>query len=384
MGWGEDVGVCPPIIPGRERGDKKVERILDTVFKARVPVILWGPPGVGKTAIVGHIASRMRAELLCPHVRAPEDLALPVLEGGSVSIRPIAEFRRAVELGEQGRPAIIFVDELSTLPPAVQAAILRFLDSGRVGEYQIPHSVWRVAAGNPPEQAAGGWDLAAPTANRLLHLEFRLDPMKWAAEFPTYWGAAPVIPDIPSDIWARARALVSAFIRARPALLLQVPREESQRGRAWPSPRSWDMASRVLAAAELEGLPSDGVLELVSGAVGEGAALEFLNWLRALDLPDPEEILSGPERFQLPERGDKAFAVLAAVVAAAVSNLTPERWVAAWRVLARAADQGAPDVAAAAARGLAAARRPGFPRPVEEMKRFIPLLQEAGLLQAEG
>ena len=108
--------------------------------------------------------------------------------------------------------------------------------------------------------------------------------------------------------------------------------------------------------------------------------MEFLAWRRDLDLPDPEEVLEHPDRFRVPGRGDQAFAVLTAVVSAAVGNLTKDRWLAAWTVLARAAEQGAKDIAAAAAKALAAARKPNLPLPQKELREFIPLLQKGGLM----
>jgi hypothetical protein len=103
-----------------------------------------------------------------------------------------------------------------------------------------------------------------------------------------------------------------------------------------------------------------------------------------LDLPDPEEVLAHPEYFQVPARGDRAFAVLTAVVSAAVSNLTRERWLAAWTVLSHSAEQGAKDIAAVSAKALVAARKPGLPLPTKELREFLPLLQSAGLLGTEN
>jgi len=138
------------------------------------------------------------------------------------------------------------------------------------------------------------------------------------------------------------------------------------------------MSARLLAASARAGEDVQAIL--VGGCVGEGPALEFLSWRRNLDLPDPEDILRDPDAFMVPERGDQAFAVLTAVVTAAVGNLTSERWMAAWTVLARAADQGAKDIAAASAKALAQARKPGLPLPQKELREFIPLLQKGGLM----
>jgi hypothetical protein len=98
-----------------------------------------------------------------------------------------------------------------------------------------------------------------------------------------------------------------------------------------------------------------------------------------MDLPDPEQVLADPASFRLPERGDRAYAALAAVAAAVAANPTPERWTAGWQVLGLAADV-APDVAAVAARTLARCRPPDIKDMPPEIRLFIPVLRDAGLL----
>ncbi len=353
---------------------------LKAAVRAGTPVLVWGPPGVGKTATVQAVAGELGLplEVVIASIREPSDfLGLPVIQDGRVHFAPPAWAKRLAEAGR----GILFLDEVSTAPPAVQAALLRVVLDRVVGDLALPEEVTVVAAANPPEQAAGGWDLSAPLANRFTHLEYRLDAADWAANFPTYWGSPPVLPGVPETVWVKARSLVAAFIRHRPQLLLQVPRDEAEAGRAWPSPRSWDHGSRNLAAAWASGAGREVQMGLLCGAVGEGPGLEFFSWCRDLDLPDPEEVLRDPGSFQLPGRGDQAYAVLSAVVAAAAARLTKERWMAAWLVLARAAQQGGKDVAAAAAKVLAQARRPDLPVP-EAVKEFIPVLRKAGMLGA--
>jgi hypothetical protein len=321
-------------------------------------------------------------------IREPSDfLGLPVVRDGRVEYHPPAWVE---ELASGG---ILFFDEISTAPPAVQAALLRVILERRVGEYQLPDTVWVVAAANPPDQAAGGWDLAPPLANRFIHMQWRHDAMRWAEDFPSYFATrAPagaestVRPGVDAAAWAQARALVAAFIRARPNLLFQMPDNAEQSGRAWPSPRTWDFASRVLAVTltDTGGKVESAVIdaaEAIVGCVGDGPGGEFITWAKTIDLPDPEELLANPARFKLPERGDLTYAVLAAVATAVVSKCTTERWAAAWEIMGVAAEQGAADIAAAAARQLARLRRenPGLPLP-PQVSKFVPILKEAGLL----
>ena len=356
-------------------------KALALALQARTPVLAWGPPGTGKTSVISALAGSLGlpCECVIASVREPADFGgLPIVRDEGVSLHAPAWARRLYQAGQ----GILFLDEISTAPPAVQAALLRVVLDRVVGDLALPAAVAVVAAANPPEQAAGGWDLSPPLANRFCHLDWALNTGAWVdgmlSGFP-----APAVTRLPED-WEKeipaARALVAAFIRHRPHLLLQMPESEEQAGRAWPSPRSWDMASRLLAACDAADAGEDVTATLISGCVGDGPGMEFLAWRRALDLPDPEWVLAHPEKFQVPERGDQAFAVLSAVVTAAVGNLTKDRWLACWRVLAAAADQGAKDIAAASAKALAAARKPNLPLPTKELQGFIPLLKAGGLM----
>jgi hypothetical protein len=138
------------------------------------------------------------------------------------------------------------------------------------------------------------------------------------------------------------------------------------------------MAARLLAA--VEGSGSDELVRslLVRGAVGPGAGVEFLSWLIESDLPDPEAVLANPDGFELPARGDRAYASLLSIAAAVAADSTPERWAAGWVVFGKAAES-VPDVAAVAARTLVRCRPPGAPVP-RQVEAFAPLLHEAGLL----
>jgi hypothetical protein len=272
----------------------------------------------------------------------------------------------------------------------VQAALLRVVLERAVGDLTLPDQVAVVAAANPPEQAADGWDLSAPLANRLCHLTWHTDPRAVADGLAGGW-SAPVVPLLP-DGWQTeellARGLVAAFLHVRPGLACAPPAEAASAGRGWPSPRTWEMAARLMAAAGAAGTSDEARSALIRGAVGEGAGVEFLAWLSEMDLPDPEVVLADPTSFRLPERGDRAYAALAAIAAAVAADPTPDRWAAGWQVLGLAATgnmsgdpaAGAPDVAAVAARVLARCRPQDVTTLPEEIKLFMPVLKDAGLL----
>ena len=360
-----------------------VAEALSVSVQAGVPVLLWGSPGTGKTSIVRALGESLRwpTEVVIGSIREPADFAgLPVVIDGSVQMAPPLWARR-LAAADHG---LLFLDELTTAPPAVQAAMLRVVLERVVGDLTLPEGVRVVAAANPPEEAADGWQLSPPLANRLVHLDWPVDAKSVsrgiALGFPR-----PTLFDgrTPSDAQAvAARAAVGGFLEVRPALVLDVPTVAEQAGRGWPSPRSWEAVARLVATCDAVGASEDARTLLVLGAVGDGAGIEFLSWFANMDLPDPEVVLADPDGFELPERSDRAFAVLSAVAAVAVSRGDAESWSAAWRVVERVADQ-APDVAALAARSLASARPEGAMLPAGLLK-MAPVLRAAGLIRGDG
>jgi hypothetical protein len=310
-------------------------------------------------------------------LREPSDFGgLPIVVDGGVKFAPPSW---ALRLAEKGT-GILFLDEISTAPPAVQAALLRVVLERVVGDLVLPDGISVVAAANPPELAADGWDLAAPLANRFCHLPWEVATNDIVEGFAGGF-TTPVAPALP-DGWQarinRSKALVAGFLAVRPSLVTDPPTERSTAGRAWPSPRTWEMVAILSAAAEVAEASSEVTAMLVRGAVGDGPGTEYLAWAAELDLPDPEAVLADPDSFVLPERGDRAYAVLTSVAAAVAADPTPERWATGWRVMA-IAGESAPDVAAMSARILARCRPEGAAAPAEA-RIFVPLLRDAGLM----
>jgi hypothetical protein len=346
---------------------------------AGVPVLLWGSPGTGKTSVVRALGESLGwpVEVVVGSIREPTDFAgLPFVVDGDVRLAPPAWARRLFAAGH----GVLFLDELTTAPPAVQAAMLRIVLERVVGDLALPAGVRVVAAANPPEQAADGWELSPPLANRLVHLDWPVDAAAIADGLAVGFPPPPVGdhtgPD-PARL-ATARATVAAFLKVRPALVLQVPTSSAQAGRGWPSPRSWETVATLLGMCDTAGADEDVRAMLISGTVGEGAGIEFLSWQANADLPDPEAVLADPDSFELPERSDRAFAVLTAVASVAIAHGDKESWTAAWRVLAKATS-AAPDVATLVAQSLAAARPAGAALPAEVLQ-LTPVLRAAGLL----
>lgn len=356
------------------RPDEQLEA-LTLAVAADLPVLLWGEPGIGKTAALTQLADTLDLPLttVIASVHEPSDFSgLPVV-GDDPAVRgvPMAPPQWAVELVRAGK-GLLFLDELSTATPAVQAALLRVVLERKVGALQLPPGVRIVAAANPRASAADGWELSPPLANRFVHLYWVHDPDVVVRGLGGVWPRAR-LPRLAQerlpDAVAYARRAVCGFLRARPTLIHRLPSTETRRGGAWPSPRSWEAALTLLAFGTAAGVSREVLALLVRGAVGDGPGLELLAHLDRMDLPDPESLLSDPPCAELPERGDLRQAALEAVVAAVGARPERDRWEAAWKVLARALETGAPDLLVAPATALAGLRRDDWevPETVERL-----------------
>ncbi|QNS03400.1 AAA family ATPase [Streptomyces xanthii] len=366
------------------RPDEQLEA-LTLAVAADLPVLLWGEPGIGKTAALNQLADSLGLPLttVIASVHEPSDFSgLPIVgEDPAVQGVPMAPPQWAVELVAAGR-GLLFLDELSTATPAVQAALLRVVLERRVGSLQLPPGVRIVAAANPRASAADGWELSPPLANRFVHLYWVHDRDVVVRGLGGVWPRATLPsldPDRLADAVALARRAVCGFLEARPTLIHRLPNSETRRGGAWPSPRSWEAALTLLAFGTAAGVSREVLALLVRGAVGDGPGLELLAHLDRMDLPNPEDLLAQPPRAELPERGDLRQAALEAVVAAVGARPEQARWDAAWTVLVRALETGAPDLLVAPATALAGLRRDTWevPAAMERLADVIGIARTA-------
>jgi len=364
------------------------EHVLQAVgicVSARIPVLLWGNPGEGKTAVIESAAEQgWHVESLIVSHYEPSDFAgLPVVTGdGAVELAPPGWAKR---LAAAEGPAIAFFDEFSTAAPALQAAALRPLTHYQVGALTLPETVSFVAAANSADVAAAGWELAAPTANRFVHLDWSL-PLEVYGEclVTGAWPTLPVHDAVPDLERRRAAELVrvAGFLRARESQLSAIPRSADARGRAFPTPRTWDYAARLLAFAAAVGAPNEVRRLLATGCVGEATAHEYLAWVSALDLPDPEVLLADVEGADFSGlRADRVYVTLQSVLGAVVRRPTAERWAGAVRLCAAAARAVGVDPAVPVVRALVRdGVRPTGARVPAEISVFAAALSLAGLL----
>lgn len=321
-------------------------------IRARVPMFVWGPPGVGKTFSIESLVREegMRMYTLIGSTCDPTDInGMPVMIESGVRAdtgRPRFELGFAGrtwidDLNNAPRGGLLFFDEYTNTPPDVRAALLRGLQSGIFGDSRLNlDRVGIIAAGNPPDQAANGQELDPPTANRFTHLRYPVGPeaaREWSEQFTHYWGSPPVVrfmdKAVSQESMLRARSAVAGFVRRKPEYWHQMPTESGKRSEAWASPRSWEAVSRYVGVVLDDQRDYTDAYPLMAGSVGEGLAGEFLTYIRESSLPDPEEVLADAKNYAPSGRVDVDFSVLMSVAGAVAANLTPDRYLRGWQVI---------------------------------------------------
>jgi hypothetical protein len=357
-------------------------KTLITCVAARVPVVLWGPPGQGKTSVIKRIAKDQgrHLEVILASIREPQDFAgLPIISNGLATITPPDWAKRL----SQVKDGILFTDEVNTAPPSVQAALLRVCLDKVAGDCHLGDDTSVIAAANPPEQAADGWDLAPPLANRFCHIDWELPSEVVRDGLSGNWISFEI--QMPSESKLQSsliaeRAALSGFLASRPDLTTVIPKSSAEQGRAFPTPRSWEMVATLsgwITACDLE--PSVRRLAVL-GCVGPGPAAEYITYRENIDLPNPEELIKNPKDFVIPIRMDKVYVIGASIMAVLRNNMTEERWASVGIIIERIASSGHPDLAVTFARDWLRERPKGATPDRGLLKSLIPLLTEAKLI----
>lgn len=363
-----------------------------------VPVLLWGSPGIGKTSIIQEIATSygLHLETVIASIREPSDFSgLPYFDKGVMHLASPAWAHNIIEQNKKGTPSLVFYDEISTAPPATQAALLRPILEGVVGETVLPTNARTVAAANPPRVASNGWDLTPPAANRFVHLDWDMDAQTMKNGFQNGWPTVqiPQFPNSFSRMVKNSKIIVGQFIGSNPGLVSLPPEGKARKketftasDNAYPTPRSWEMVAKLYAAAKVARFPdgsevSNGVLtSLIQGTVGIGAATEFLKFAKNIDLPEPKKMLADPSVYKDFNHMDKLNVMLSAVQSYVLSyqqhNAYPQLWKQWGNVLTYVYNNDRADIAFSYTKEWHRARPEGSIIDASQMKAFGAILKE--------
>lgn len=245
-------------------------------FNRKRPVFLWGPPGIGKSELVAGITEDLGGLMI--------DLRLGQMDPTDIRGIPFYNKEKNVmdwappidlpdeELASQYPVVVLFLDEMNSAPPSVQAAAYQLVLNRRIGRYVLPDNVVLVAAGNREGDRGVTYRMPAPLANRFIHLEMRVDYDSWLT-----WA---VQNNIHKDV-------VGYISYAKQDLLDFDPKSS---GRSFATPRAWSFVSDLLD----DNLGKKTETDLVAGTIGEGLAVKFMAHRKvSSQMPQPTDVLSG-------------------------------------------------------------------------------------------
>jgi hypothetical protein len=271
---------------------------LSTSQSAHTPVMLWGPPGVGKSQMVAQVGEQLDVPVIDIRLSQmePSDLrGIPFRDGQVVEWAAPAMLPDHDRHGPEG---ILFLDEITSAPPTVSAAAYQLILDRRLGEYRVPDGWAIFAAGNRQGDRGVTYSMPAPLANRFSHFEVETSLDDWVT-------------------WAYANGIderVIAFLRFRPELLFDF--DPSHNPVAFPSPRSWEFAHRAVIKFVDDSMLLQGALK---ACVGSSAGVELHAFINNLDrLPDLDAIVSGAE-VPVPTELDLQYAVASALIGRAIA-----------------------------------------------------------------
>lgn len=271
-------------------------------------VLLWGPPGGGKTSALEALAEEVGGACFILDSTVGEGALgatpIPDMDAKVLRFFPADFLDTFAET-----PGVFGVDDMTTFQPGLQSYLLGMLLNKRIGSSYLPPNVRVFGAANEPLDAPGGFELANSVTNRCCHIDFPDAPVEdWCANLATQFEVRPnrkidahkeeqrVLKVFPSQ-YARAAGLMSAFSLAK----RDMHREKLAEGhskKAYFTPRTKAFATIALASSAVHGLNEASTEAFVAGYVGEAFAVELSTFVREMDLPDAAAFLDGTVKFE--------------------------------------------------------------------------------------
>ncbi|OHE01314.1 MAG: ATPase, partial [Sulfurimonas sp. RIFCSPLOWO2_12_36_12] len=238
---------------------------ITSLVEQRVPTFLWGAPGIGKSSIVKQIAQDKGVGFI--------DLRLALMD--PTDLKGIPFYDKESHTALWAPPAflprhgegILFLDELNSAPPSVQASAYQLILDRKVGEYELPSGWAIVAAGNREGDRGVTYRMPSPLANRFVHFEMEVDVEDWR-------------------LWAYKKGLderVVSYISYRSEHLFTFDAKSD--AKSFATPRSWEYVDKILKST----ITKELLLDTLSGAIGREVGVSFLSFAKVMNrLPDIE------------------------------------------------------------------------------------------------
>lgn len=279
-----------------------------SIIKKNLPVttmpsiMLWGPPGVGKSQGVRQMADKIQKET----GKKVNVTDVRLLLFNPIDLRGIPTSNKDKTLAVWLRPQIfnmdasedvvniLFLDEISAAPQSVQAAAYQITLDRTVGEHKLPENCIVIAAGNRVTDKSVAYKMPKALANRMLHFDIQSSFDSWRM-----WAVEKGISD-----------KIIGFISFKRNKLMDF--DPATDDLAFTTPRSWELVSNLLNNIDDK---EDNLIDMIGGIIGVGTAVEFRTWLRVYqNLPDLESIFKG-KCSEVPKGTDSLYALSSSMVA---------------------------------------------------------------------
>jgi len=275
--------------------------LISSLYEQKVPVFLWGAPGVGKSSIVKQITKAKNIGFIDLRLALmdPTDLkGIPFYDKESHS----ALWAPPAFLPRDGE-GILFLDELNSAPPSVQASAYQLILDRQVGEYKLPDGWAIVSAGNRESDRGVTYRMPSPLANRFVHFEMDVDVDDWR-------------------FWAYGVGLderIISYISYKNEHLFTFDAKSDSK--SFATPRSWEYVDKILKSE----IPQDLLLDSLSGAIGREVAVGFLSFAKVMNkLPNIKEIL-GSGKGEYSDEVDVLYALSTGLVSGVLKDTSDEK-----------------------------------------------------------
>jgi len=277
----------------------EIKATMQKLIICKIPLFIWGSPGIGKSSIVKQVADEEGLEFI--------DLRLTLMD--PTDLKGIPFFDKDNNEAVWAKPnflpknpnskGILFLDEINTAPPSVQASAYQLVLDRKVGDYELPDGWSIVAAGNNESDRGVIYRMPSPLANRFVHLDMEVSFEDWKS-----WAYENNISENIIGFLGYDNDKLFAF-------------DPLLNEKSFPTPRSWEYVDKILKSD----LDENYIYKAICGAVGRESGVEFLSFKKVMDrLPNLDDIFEAK-----PIKVDDDNQTLFALISALVSNLKREK-----------------------------------------------------------
>ena len=265
----------------------ELQQLLKKCYEAKLPLFIWGAPGIGKSTAVKDAAKKIAAssgtkfseteiengkfgfvDVRLSQLDSSDLRGIPVIRDDTTKWA-LPSFLPRNSIGS----GILFLDELNLAPPLVQNAAYQLILDRKLGDYRLPDGWLIICAGNRLEDSRSIFEMSAPLANRMAHTELKIPSIEEWTE------------------WALTNGIDSrivAFLNMNISMLYAY--DSKTKEKTFPTPRSWAFCSKLI-----KNVSKIDELELLVPSVVGSATGNFVGFLKLSAKLDVNRILANPK-----------------------------------------------------------------------------------------